>query len=635
MVMKALRDGAKGGVTKFILFGFMALATGGLVMMDVGGVFRGGVGSTDVAKAGEQTISINSFDNTVRRTAQQLGMSPQEAYRVGYVNQMLAGEIRGRLLNQAAAEHGIRISDKIVAEHINTLLAPYTANGEDPKNVLQQLLYNQGMNQAGFVASIRREMSNQLLTNALQKNLAHIGDDVANDLYRFQNEKRDIEYIAFMNDDLKEIPAPTDEQLQELYEATKESFAEEETRRLKIITIKTAALKNTIDISDEEVRQTYDDNIDLYTSKAYWTLEQAILDNEEQAKSAIAAAQKGQDLKAAVEAAAGNSVGYLGEQDVTEENIIEDVKEAVLAAEKSGDVIGPVQSPLGWYVVKIKKISPEHVKPFADAKTEIVEELKNARLIDEQYAMANMVDDLMASGMPLEEVAQEVDLEIQTLTPINSYGQGPDGKDALNSYGENNATILQSAFELYEGETSPVFETSDGKFMAVHVESVKPRSYKDFDAVKDQLEKRWVADQRRVGTRIIATQFLTEINADGKSLAETAKAQGKTLYTRTGIGRNDDPDGALNTRSVMNVFEAPLKQPVMLDIDGGIAIARVTGFSWPKDAETEMAELKKSLAETAQNEGLALYLNAKRDEYGAKVNERLLDQVYGGDPQGN
>ena len=111
MVMKSLRDGASGGVTKFILMGFMALAVGGLVLTDVGGFFRGGVGGSDVARVGDQAISIQQFDSTLRRTLQPIGMSTQDAYQFGYVQQVLSGEIRSALLQQAAKSYGVQVSD--------------------------------------------------------------------------------------------------------------------------------------------------------------------------------------------------------------------------------------------------------------------------------------------------------------------------------------------------------------------------------------------------------------------------------------------------------------------------------------------------------------------------------------------
>ena len=206
MVMKALRDGAKGGVSKFILFGFLILATGGLVFMDVGGVFSGGVGGGDVAKIGNQSVSLPAFDQNARRTLQRLGISPQEAYKLGYINQLMATEIRGHILNQSAAQNGVRVPKMEIAKQIQTILLPYTSQGEDAQTVLDQILRNQGMNEIMFVNSIGRDIGNDILTSALSESVSYYSDAIAHDLYAVQNEQRDIEYVVFMSNDVRDIP---------------------------------------------------------------------------------------------------------------------------------------------------------------------------------------------------------------------------------------------------------------------------------------------------------------------------------------------------------------------------------------------------------------------------------------------
>ena len=50
---------SSGGFLKYILFGILGMSVGGLVVMDVTGVFNtGGIGGTDVAKVEGRTISI-------------------------------------------------------------------------------------------------------------------------------------------------------------------------------------------------------------------------------------------------------------------------------------------------------------------------------------------------------------------------------------------------------------------------------------------------------------------------------------------------------------------------------------------------------------------------------------------------
>ncbi len=103
MVMTTLRSGKTGAVLKFILFSLLLLAMGGMVFTDVGGFFRNGItGSRDVATVGQTPLSIVQFDHMARKNLERIGMSPAQAYKMGYLQEMLNGEVRARLLSKKA-----------------------------------------------------------------------------------------------------------------------------------------------------------------------------------------------------------------------------------------------------------------------------------------------------------------------------------------------------------------------------------------------------------------------------------------------------------------------------------------------------------------------------------------------------
>ena len=269
MVMKALREGAAGGVMKFIIFGFLLMAVGGMVFMDIGVFFRsGGVGSNDVAKIGPDKISLPSFDHTLRRSLSQLGIGPQDAYKAGYVDQLLAGEIQTHLMAQAAADLGIFVDKRRVAEQIRMLLGPMVKEGQDPREVLRQVLMNQGMSEGELTRAISQEITIGLLTNTIKAGFAAGNEQVAKDLFAFENETRDLVYVPFLDNDVKSILEPSDEQLRSLYEVMKDvAYSSEEARKLQIVRLKTDNMKKSIQVDEDEIRKAYDDNIELYSEK--------------------------------------------------------------------------------------------------------------------------------------------------------------------------------------------------------------------------------------------------------------------------------------------------------------------------------------------------------------------------------
>ncbi len=631
MVMKALRDGAQGGITKFFLFGFLVLAVGGLVMTDVGGFFRGGVSGTDVAKIGSEKIKIGEFDRTLRRAISSVGLSPQDAYKLGYVNQVLAGEIRATLLKESAKDNGILVSDKRVAEKIKTLVEPLAQSGQDTKDVFSQILRVQGMSEKSFVQAIKRDIGNGLLLDMINNNFSAVPDEMAQDLFKHQNEKRTIKYITFPDKSVTNIKPASTQQLQQLYSATRESYAQEETRELKIVTLDTDALRKTLSISQEDIKQAYEDNIDFYSIAASWSLDQAIVPTEAQAQKIYEAARKGAPLKEAVEDITSNTSGYLGIKDTQIDGLLEALKEPVKSTTKAGRILNPVKSPLGWHIVKVKKVNKAKIKTLNEVKNEIEEEIAESQLIDQQYDLANEIDDLLASGATLDEVAAQVDLKITALPPLNGYGLDKKGSDKLKKYKDTKNTIIESGFSLGEGEASPIFETPEGKFMAVYLTRIHPKSYTPFEEVKKTLAKRWISDQKRLENR----SNIREMLASNKSLKDLAKTHSKSIKTRKDISRTQKDQKPFAQYVLPNIFEAKINIPIILEIEGGIAIAEISAYSWPKidSKSAEYKSFKSTLSTSAKNEALRAYLEKQQRKYKAIVNEKLITQVYGPETQ--
>ncbi len=645
MAMKALRDGASGGITKFFLMGFLVMAVGGLVLMDVGGVFRGGTGSSNVAKIGKETISIVAFDRNLRRTLSRLGMSPQEAHRMGYVEQMLGEEIRTILLRQASEQSGVLVGRERLARHVKQIVAPLVKPGENPQDVLAQILLNQGMSERDFVQSIANDISINLLLSAIKSGFASSTPAITRDLYFFQKETRDIQYMAFMDSELKDIKEPTESQLQILYHSTKEKYALPETRGLKLVKINDKALSETLEISEEEIQQTYDDNIDYYAIEASRTLDQALFDLEENARAVYEKVKDGTSLKDAVKSVTGSTTAYLGEKTFLETQMDEDLSDAVLLAESEGTALEPIETVLGWSVNIVKKITPAHTKSFDEVKDEIRAEITETELSEQIYALANSVDDLLASGASLDDVAQEIDLEITKLPPVTRYGQTPDGKDGLKDYEQSRLTILETAFELEQGETSAVMEMPDGSFIAIHLDTMTPKSYTPFDEVKAEIKKRWLTDQRRLENRMRVGEALSEMTKNSQSLKDYAALKKRKLRTQKALTRSastENKKAANEKKSPINftasaranIFEAPLNKPILIDVEGGTAIALVTQYNWPEEDKAtitnlDFAQIQSEIVKSMQNEGLQLYLEEKRKSQKISVNKALLDRVYG------
>ena len=634
-MLRSMRDGAKSGLLKYFLLGLLVLAGGGLVLTDVGGFFRGGISTNIVAKGDGIEIGIGEFDRNVRRVLSRQGMSPQEAYRLGMIDQILNAEIQVRLMTREARRLGINVSDKTVTQQISKLAEPLATEGVSKKDALKQILRSQGISEGEFIYAIRQEMGNTLFKNAVLSGAATISQEQAEDLYMFKNEKRNFDGFILSDKDAKGVAEPTEENLKKYYEANKMDYSTPEKRSIVIATLKKEMLADKVEISDDELRDIYADRIDAFKDPEKRKLQQAILSTQTDAQDVFAKVSKGKDLKAAVKEVTGKTAAYLGQNDFVQEGLLEEVSAPVFEA-KEGDVIGPIQTALGWHVMKLNKIIQPQTESFESAKKEIYDSLLQDRLAEDLIDTANMLDDRLAAGDDLDAVANEMGLTKESFSDFNQAGTNDKGKDLFTGYQGDKAQILQAAFDTEAGEASPVMELADGRFIAVQVTGIEPLQYDSFESVKAKLQNRWMDEQKTLSNRARATEALAKLKA-GASLKDIAKEYGATINSYNNLQRDKTPKKPITMSAARAIFIAPQGEALKLDIEDGFLIGAVSDVTLPdvKNAGTELKEIMNNAGEIMPQEILAQYINALSERYNVRVNNRVLEAVYGVSPAGN
>ena len=257
-MLNAMREGAKSGIIKFILFGFLVMAVFGLVLTDVGGFFRGGVTKTSVAKIEGHEIPVVAFDRTLRRVLAQQNIDAASAYQMGLVTQVLRSEITNYVMQKAAYDLGLQISEDTIADNIARLVEPYVTEGMTPQQAFEGILRSQGMTEREFVRTFRAEMANTMLRNTFQIGANNPSDKEALEIYQYHMEERTVEYVYVPHSAMTNIPAATDEVLLPFYQAGKERYAIPETRSFTLAVLDPKKLQEAITVTEEEVRREYD-----------------------------------------------------------------------------------------------------------------------------------------------------------------------------------------------------------------------------------------------------------------------------------------------------------------------------------------------------------------------------------------
>lgn len=640
MVMQVLRQGVFGGFLKYVLMSLLALSVLGLVFMDVQGVMQGGVGGTDVARVGSESVGLREFDKFARLSLARFNMTPQDAYNKNpaLIDEILGTEIRSRFVMMEAESMGVSVGQKKLQEELIVRIKPMQNEGETLQQTLDRVLRSQGVQESDFVKNYNREVVGDILLNAAQDGFGAISDAMARDLFTLQNHTRDLEMISFSEDDIKTIEAPDEERLKRLYESYKNTqFKIPEMRVLEVGYIDDTKLKDTIDISEDSLRKDYENRIEEYKVGEQRVLEQIVAPSVDEANTILKLVR---DEKVPIKEA---MIRVLGEKEGThvpaapfgEDMMIGEIKEVVMKA-KSGDTVGPIETVMGQHVISVGEIIPPRTMSFDEVKDSLRKEMEQVALGDTIYDLSSQLDDLVAGGNSLQDAAQSVPLNIVTLPAMTALGMDKDKKNVFDALSEQDKAdkdiILEEGFAIQDGELSRVFELPSGRFAVLRAKETIEATFKPYEEVKKTLADDFVNEQQRVETFRKISELVGDIKAGKKTFEDAARETGKKIEKREGLSLGGAMPAPLTDNQRAMIFESYIGDLLTLPFEGGVALARVKAIKLPEieeKSEEQIARIEAELSKEVKDEVFNYYVQRLGRKHPAVVNHQLLEQVYG------
>jgi peptidyl-prolyl cis-trans isomerase D len=392
-------------------------------------------------------------------------------------------------------------------------------------------------------------------------------------------------------------------------------------------------IASTITLSDDALMAEYNLNKSRFSTPERRHVQQAIVETTEAADAVLAAlAKQGTDknLKNAVKTATGKETAYLGEQAFEQKGMLEALAKPTFDA-AINDVIGPVQSPLGFHILVVKKILPAEVKPFDAVKAELKKDLTERRLSNALYEAANIIDDRLASGETLEAIAADMSLKIAKYGPVRADGSSPDDREAMKDFAQDRSFIMQSVFDMNEGEAAPVLELKDGRYAAIRVDTITPRSFKPYESVKAEIAKTWLEDQKAAANRTRALEWQQAVSSGEKTLADAAREAG--LRTQTlNLKRSGQPPQPIDAAAQQQLFNAVKGETTLAATADGFVLAVIKDASLPPADLVTDAQLKPITDAAVRDQREELLLSTMQHlekKFGVRFNRATLDRLYG------
>jgi peptidyl-prolyl cis-trans isomerase D len=267
-------------------------------------------------------------------------------------------------------------------------------------------------------------------------------------------------------------------------------------------------------------------------------------------------------------------------------------------------------------------------------KQDIAEHLLQDRLGEEIIGLANAVDDRLAGGEPLEDVAKSLHLEIKSLGPLHADGSTPDSKDGVTGYKPDDAAlILETGFSLNEGEVSAVVELGDGSYAALRADKVVDQTYQPFQEVRAEIEKEWTKNYQARENRARADSLLDALRKGEKTLA----ASGHEVKKAT-VSRAEKASAPITEETKTEAFDIDDGNFFMGSGDKGYIIGFVDSVHLPEPPEAEesgLKEIQDTLVRSNRDEVMQTFVAHLYDKYKVRVNEHLLSSTYGPENETN
>ena len=607
------RRGKLGKSFVWVILGLTILGLGGYAIPGLTGAVR------VVASVGDQEITLDDYARALQedirtveaQTKQPLDFATAQAYGL---DQAALGRLIGQAgLDQEASDIGLSVDDENLLKQITQIPQFKGANGQFDREAYQFALSQSGLTEARFEKSIRLEAARTLLQGAIVSGVS-VPSAYTDILIAYAGEARNFEWVRLNPDALTEpLAAPTDEVLKTYYQDNLASFTTPRKRKITYAWLAPEMLVDTVEIDEEALRALYAEKDAEYNTPERRLVERLAFNSEATANDAMAQIEVGGTTFEALVAERGLELSDVDLGDLSLADL-GDAGAAVFAA-NTGDIVGPLPTPIGPALFRVNGVLSGESTTFEQAEPELRDELaadRARRLIDTQELK---IDELLAGGATLEDLAAETNLELGSIDWHSGEGEGIAAYPAFNA----------AARDVTAEDFPKVIRLDDGGLFAMRLEAEIDPEVQPFETVVDRVITLWESDATEAALleigNSIAAKLAEGVTFEGQNLVPTVV----TAATRGRSVLGTPPD------FVSNIFTLEPGEVHVQAGFGSVFVARLTDILQTDSSNPQITALRDGLSEQAlgdlSQDIYAAFANDIQNRIGINIDQRAVNAV--------
>jgi len=609
----------KSGLFVWSIMGLLVLGLGGFGLT---GAFQT-TGGSKVAIVGDEELTADDFlfgfQQDINRASQQFGqaLTMQQARTFGIDQTSLRRQVSLAALTNEAARLNLSVGD----DAVRTALVSnpnFQVAGAFSEATYDLFLDQNGLTRAEYEKLLRTDQAQNLIYGAVSGGVAPQAT-AARTLMDFIGETRDMTWAELDGSTLpSETPVPDEAAISAYYEANPAAFTTPETRKITYAMLTPEILAANIEITEAAIQEEFDVREAALSTPASRIVDRIIFPDMTSASLAydkIAAGDAGFD-DIAIERGLQVDETNLGQVRATQ--LSSEAAALLFGATETG-VYGPVEAILGPAIFRINAVLDANIVRLADVRDDIRAELAAVQSNSLMLTKIGGIDDLIAGGASLEELADETDMRLFTID-YNS-----ESTDDIAS----NVGFISEALAAGVDEERDLIELDNGGILALRVDEIIPATLRPLSEARAQALAAATAEATRARVQEYANELAAQVSA-GADLSATLGALGVNTNQAEKATRTSLPEGLPPTVG-MEAFNQTEGVAQTYETESGAIFLLVNNIS-TFDPESESGQLFLERAQ-AQIEGdiaadlYALYAGGVVASTELTINQGLIDAI--------
>lgn len=495
-MLEAIRERSQSWIAKLILI----LITVPFAIFGVDSYLRDAGSKAAVAEINNEPITIQEFGKSLQETRANLeGKADANFMNDPQVRTAVLDKlINMRLLRAEIKRGGYTVTDEQLSKLIVTM-PEFQKKGQFSQETYDKLLAANGLTPNNFEARMRDDLLVQQVREGIA-GMAFAPEAVTNTALRARHQLREVSVATILAEDLFDAEMADATAVQAYYDKNKSEFGIPEQVQLEFVALSTANLMSNIQITDDEIRKFYQENVSRFQGdeERHASHILIIFGGKTDAVAKAAAKKKALEVLSEVKKSpekfdvlakkysqdpgSAENGGDLGA--VKRGVMVKPFEEAVFGM-APGSVSDLVETDFGYHIIKLTEVKGS-APTLEEAKNQIRGELLNqkasASFAEAAEVFSNTVYEQSTSLAP---AAQAHHLEIQKSSWMS--------REDVIKFFKNNEKIANAIFSdavRKEKRNTEAVEIAPNTLVAARVVDSRAPSIKLFAEVKVDIEKK-------------------------------------------------------------------------------------------------------------------------------------------------